>query len=164
MSHVIKTYDEDLQGAILHSHTESEKATEDAIRGIDRALTKNRGTGAMIEKAKQSHPQNIFQFLDGIMSPERANRYMRSHRLGLIRPRDKDKAQLLACGVLELQEAYTKPPNKPTPSLFRSITKAVNLINTASKASDCSRWTEDEREVTKRALLPLVELYKELES
>jgi hypothetical protein len=166
MSHVIKTYDEDIKQAIFHQHNKALKSAEKASGSITEAVTDRRATGALIDKAKQSHPQDIRKFLMDGMSPMEISNSLSAHRTGLIRPDALDKAQLVFSGILKHQAIeYNKEPiKKPRPTMFRAITKAVNLVKTAAKDHDCAHWTEDEREVTKRALLPLVELYKELES
>ena len=164
MSHVIKTYDEDMKQAIFYQYNKARIATEEAKQKMRDALVKHRSAGALVDKCKQSHPQDIRHFLSDGMSPSEIDGSLRCHKLGMIRPDHMDNAQLRSAGMLTLQDAYTKPASKPKPTMFRAITKAVNLVKTAAKDHDCGHWSEEEREVTKRALEPLVELYRELNS
>ena len=166
MSHVIKTYDEDIRQAIFHQHNKALAATSNASEGIDEAFAEHRTTGALIDKAKQSHPQDLFKFLQDGMSPLEIKSALSMHRIGKIRPDARDKAQLVFSGILkhEALEYNQEHVTKSKPTMFRAITKAVNLVKTAAKDHDCGQWSEEEREVTKRALEPLVELYRELNS
>ena len=156
-THVIKTYDEDMKGAIAHQHNKALQSAERAHVCIVEAVDDRRSCGALIDKFKQSHPQDIRKQLADTMSPREINRSLSSFKTVMIWPDELDTAQLVFAGILKQQAIeYSKESIKKTkPTMFRSITKAINQINTAAKDNDFSRWSEDEREVTRRALKSL---------
>jgi hypothetical protein len=163
MSHVINTYDEDLKGSIQSLWSEAIKARESTLSSLDDTAAKFLAVGEVLDKAKQSHSQDLFLFLDEIMSPNEIQQTLSLRKHQLRRGGKLDKVQLQKMGLLEQQElSITHQHTAAKPSVISTFAKLSSKMVKAIEARPVESMSQSEREQTLTVIKPIIEIYNQL--
>lgn len=163
MSHVIKTYNEDLRESIRGLWSEAIQSRDSTLADMEETARKFLAVGEVVDKAKQSHPQDVFRFLDDIMSPREIQSVLSLRQCQLRRGGKLDKAQLQKMGLLEQQELninHHSTASKPT--VISTFAKFSGKMAKAVQSRPVADMTPDEREQTLAVLRPIEAIINQL--
>lgn len=155
--------DQQLHSAIAVAHPEAREAVANARDAINTAFEKTAKVGALIEKAKQIHKQDLFGFMAEHMTASDVQ-----HALSFYDAYQKrdglDKRLLTESGIWEQKQMeYMRDVTpKPTPGLVRTASSFIGRFNKTLDRRPLEEWSQSERDQIKDVLKPVMDFYNNL--
>ena len=155
--------DQQLHSAIAIAHPEAKETVAKARDAINTAFEKTAKVGALIEKAKQIHKQDLFGFMAEHMTASEVQ-----HTLSFYDAYQKrdglDKRLLTESGIWEQKQMeYMRDVTpKPSPGLVRTASSFIGKFTKILDRRPAEEWPASEKEQVKDVLKPLMDLYDKL--
>ena len=155
---------ENLKAAIMAAHSEAEKSVGETREQMETLIEKRMICAALVETMQRKYKHTIKLELAEVMNARDVQRYLTLHKIAPKRDALVDKAQLSLIGLIDPCEPTERAEGNtaPTKTISTIMTRAAREFDKKMKARPVSEWSSGEREQYRRAVMPFLEVLKNL--